>query len=250
MSADLSALLRDWPFEPGKITVRLISGDDGEPKIQLRLDLGVMQMEVDGRPDGRRLENFESVLEQQEARLDDYVGEHGSASGFVLGEEECRLLREEALQYHHRSVCLMVLEDYAGVVRDATRNLRALDLCSKYAETEQDRQGFEHLRPYITMMRSRALASQALNDNEPKLAMLAIDEGLGALRQYFADMGQADLFEQSSEVQALRGMRSALTPKLPVSQSAELRQRLKQALETENFELAAILRDELRLLGD
>src|SRR5690606_7903020 len=72
----------------------------------------------------------------------------------------------------------------------------------------------------------------------------------GALRQYFSDMGQSDLFEQSSEVQALRGMRSALTPKLPVSQSAELRQRLKQALETENFELAAILRDELRLLGD
>jgi len=44
-------------------------------------------------------------------------------------------------------------------------------------------------------------------------------------------------------------MREALAPKLPVSARAELQSRLKQALESENYELAAILRDELRLMG-
>ena len=45
-------------------------------------------------------------------------------------------------------------------------------------------------------------------------------------------------------------MREALVPKLPVSQRAELRARLDEALMQENYELAAILRDELRMLPE
>jgi hypothetical protein len=167
-----------------------------------------------------------------------------------LSEEDCRELRDEAVQYYHRYVCMMVLEDYESVIRDTTRNLRVLDLCSKHASTEGDRAILEQFRPYITMMRARALASQALKDNEPKAAVHAIDEGLDALRQHFADSGQMDVFEQSNEVRALRGMREALTPKLPVSEKSELKRRLQQAIEQENYELAAILRDELRMLKE
>jgi hypothetical protein len=246
VSDDLSKILDQWPYEPGKINVRMIEGDDGEPRIQLRLDLGIMQLRTSGRPDGLRPQGFESLLELHEARHDEYVAEHGSAAGFVLNEEECRDLREEAVQYYHRYVCLMVLEDYDGVVRDTTRNLRVLDLCAKFAETEGDRMMLEQFRPYITMMRARALASQAIKDNEPKAAIHAIDQGLEALRQYFSDMDQPDLFDKSNEVQVLKGMKETLTPKLPVSQRAELKARLAQAIKQENYELAAILRDELK----
>ncbi len=45
-------------------------------------------------------------------------------------------------------------------------------------------------------------------------------------------------------------MRDALVPKLPVSQKSELHERLARALEQENYELAAILRDEIRLLKE
>lgn len=48
----------------------------------------------------------------------------------------------------------------------------------------------------------------------------------------------------------LRGMRDALVPKLPVSQLSELQGRLRKAIEQENYELAAILRDELRQMKD
>jgi protein-arginine kinase activator protein McsA len=44
----------------------------------------------------------------------------------------------------------------------------------------------------------------------------------------------------------LKGMKETLTPKLPVSQRAELKARLAQAIKQENYELAAILRDELK----
>ncbi|MBY0311330.1 MAG: UvrB/UvrC motif-containing protein [Phycisphaerales bacterium] len=250
MSLDLSSILDAWPNEPGKMNVRLIEGDDGEPRIQLRIDLGILQLRVSGRPDGLRPYGLESLLEYHEQRLDDHSAEHGSAAGFVLGEDECKELREEAVQYYHRYVCMMVLEEYDGVIRDTTRNLRVLDLCGKYAETEQDRSVLEQFRPYIVMMRSRALASQSLKDDEPKAAIFAIDEGLTSLKTYFSETGQMDTFDESSEVQMLRGMRDALTPKLPVSEKAELKSRLAKAVEQENYELAAILRDELKNLKD
>ena len=52
------------------------------------------------------------------------------------------------------------------------------------------------------------------------------------------------------EIQLLRGMRDELMLKLPASQKYELRERLRQAVEQENYELAAILRDELRMMKD
>jgi len=267
MSVDLTKMLSDWPYEPGKLNVRLITGDDGEPRIQVRLDLGVLQMFVEGRPDGQRPGGFDSLLEYHEARADEASqsgapeaaamgGEAQAAPGparFSLDPDECEALRSEAVQYYHRYMALLVLEEYEGVIRDTTRNLRVLDLCAQHAETEADRAALEQFRPYITMMRARAMASQSLKDNEPKAALHAIDEGLDALKLYFSEAGEPDLFEQSSEVQMLRGMREALVPKLPVgqvSQKSELKSRLERAIEQENYKLAAILRDELRMLKD
>ena len=284
MNVDLTQILGDWPFEPGKINVRLITGADGEQRIQIRLDLGILQMNLDGRPDGQRPFGYDSLLEYFEAKLDD--SQHGPddheespaepdeagpgaaepdtpesqggaaeappppSADFSLDPDDCRALREEAVQYYHRYVALLVLEDYERVVRDTTRNLRVLDLCSKHAQQADDRAVLEQFRPYIVMMRARALASQALRDNEPKAAIHAIDQGIEALRRHFSDNGQLELFDSASEVQMLRGMRDALVPKLPVSQKSELRQRLQRAIEQENYELAAILRDELRMLKE
>lgn len=260
MSADLSRLLSEWPYESGKLNVRLVDGDDGEPRIQVRLDLGILQMHSEGRPDGQKPYGFDSLLEYQEDRLDRSLA-GGEPSGederdadnpprFSLSPEDCEELRSEAVQYYHRYMALLVLEDFEGVIRDTTRNLRVIDLCAQHAQTEGDRAALEQFRPYITMMRARAMASQALKENEPKAALHAIDEGLDALRLYFSEQGEPQMFEESGEVQMLRGMREALVPQLPVSQKSELRDRLSRALEQENYELAAILRDELRLLKD
>lgn len=250
MSLDLTKLLSDWPYESGKINVRQIVGEDGNSKIQLRLDLGIMQMEVTGRPDGIRPHGYESLLEYYESKLDEHANRGGSEDGFTLSEDDCRELRDEAVQYYHRYVCMMVLEDFEAVVRDTSRNLRVIDLCAQHAEAESDRTVLEQFRPYIMMMRARALASQALKDNEPKAAINSIEEGLEALRKHFTDVGEADQFEESNEVKMLKAMRDALTPKLPVSAKTELKQRLQQAIEQENYELAAILRDELKLLKE
>ena len=290
MNRDLTDILKEWPYEPGELHVRLIEGADGEPKLQVRLDLGLLQMNVEGRPDGERPHGYDSLLEYHEARLDglevdviedesqdvdededaldeetenepgepepepDVIdlgtesGQPGSAP--TLTSKHCRALRDEALQFYHRYVALLVLEDFEGVVRDTTRNLRVLDLLAEHAEKESDRTSLESHRPYILMMRARAMASQAIKDSEPKLAILALDQGLDALKEAYAKQGDTEGFESSKEAEMLRSMREALVPMLPVSQKAELRRRLQEALMDENYELAAILRDELRLLPD
>lgn len=255
MSQDISRILGDWPHEPGKLNVRIVEDAEGEMWIQVRLDLGLLQMRLDGRPDGQRPNGCESYLEHFEQLADELEAE--DPAGFEddrqvslgLSADDCRLIRDEATQYYHRYVALFMLEDFDGVVRDTTRNLRALDLVTRHAAEETDRVSMERFRPFVLFMRARAIAGQALKDGEPKAAALALDEGLEALHDYYEGQGAPELFDQSGEVETLRGMKEALQPRLPVSQTAELRKRLEEAVEQENYELAAILRDELSLLG-
>lgn len=249
MSKDLSTILQEWPYEPGQVNVRLIRGDDGEPRIQMRLDLGILQMEVSGRPDGQRPNAFESLLEQYEASVEEHLPTD-EADEFALSPEDCRLLRDEAVQYYHRYIAMLILMEYDAVVRDTSRNLRVLDLCRDYAEAEDDQEILEQFRPYLVMMRARAVASQAVADEEPKAALFAIDLGIEEIRRIFDEADAADDFESANETQLLRGMRAELMKKLPASQKSELKQRLQDALAVENYELAAILRDELKNLRD
>lgn len=247
---DLTDLLREWPYESGSLNVRLILGSDGEPKVQMRVDLGVLQMELCGRPDGKRPEGHESLLEFFEMRLEDHAAISDEPDGFVLESDDCRALREEAAQYYHRYISLLVLGDFQGVIRDSTRNLRLMDFILEHAENEEDRQPLEQFRPYITMIRARAIASQAISDEESGLAIWAIDEGLEALQTVFNNWDRPELFEESHEVALLRGMKAELQKKLPASLKAEMKERLRQALANENYELAAILRDELKMMKD
>ena len=280
MDPDLTELLEGWPYEPGRINVRLIQLPSGEQRIQVRLDLGVLQLHQDGRPDGQMPEGHESLLDLIESQIEAAMGPsprggegepdlgpradgvedgHGplppprreEAEGEPrLNRQQVAMLRDEAVQYYHRYLALLALEDFERVVRDTTRNLRVLDLIEKYAESEEDRESVGPTRAHVTMMRARALASLALRDNEPKAAIAAIDEGIEALRRHFSTIGHTELFERSTEVQVLQGMKQALMPKLPVSQKAELRKRLDDAVSSENYRLAAILRDELNAMPE
>jgi len=66
MSQDLTHILEGWDYDPDDVRVRLVEGEDGCRKVQLRVDLGVLQMEMDGRPDGFRPEGHESWLDYYE----------------------------------------------------------------------------------------------------------------------------------------------------------------------------------------
>jgi hypothetical protein len=246
LSKDILPLLKGWDYEPGTINVRKVAGLDGRQKLQMRLDLGLLQMELTGRPDGHRPHGFESLLEYFESQLRDHEAMNGSELGFQLSGSDCQSLREEAAMYYQRYLSLFVLEDFKGVVRDTARNLRVLDLCGKFAVSDQDRLVLEQFRPYITMMNARAKASILFNDRKFSAALDSINGGLREIRDFFSRFGQDDAYEQSNEVKVLKRFARDIKRRLPIDPVQRLRTRLDRAVKKENYEEAAKLRDEIR----
>ncbi len=245
---DITPVLRGWEYEPGTINVRKIIGLDGQPKIQMRLDLGLIQMEIQGRPDGLRPHGCESLLEYFEKRLRDHRRKHGTEVGFRLNSPQCQSLREEAQMYYQRYLSLFVLGEYVGVARDTERNLRALDLCGKFAADEQDRLILEQYRPYIVMMNTRALASIQLDNNNPRRALAIVRHGLSQIKAFFARFGQTQAFRHSSEARILKRFGRDIRGKLPVDPVKKLQKDLVRAVRDERYEEAARLRDEIERL--
>jgi hypothetical protein len=249
-SKDITPLLKGWDYESGTINVRKVSGADGSPKLQMRLDLGLLQMEVTGRPDGRRPHGYESLLEYYETLLTEHRKRNGTELGFHLTSSQCQSLREEAVMYYHRYLSLFVLEDFTGVVRDTARNLRVLDLCGKFAVEEHDRLILEQYRPYITMMNARASASILFKGKKYAEALEKIKEGLGSIREFFTRFGQPEAYAHASEVKILKRFARDIRRKLPVDPIQKLQAQLDRAVKREHYEEAARLRDEIKRKTD
>jgi hypothetical protein len=244
---DIAPLLAGWDYEAGAINVRKITGLDGREKLQMRLDLGLLQMELTGRPDGVRPNGSESYLDHFEEQLASYKKEYGDTDGFLLDTEQCQLLREEAVMYYHRYLSLFILGDYPGVVRDTDRQLRVLDLCGQYAAEEHDRLILEQYRPYIIMMNTRAAASLQFKDEHFQNALNTVTDGLDSIKEFFVRFGQPDAFTKSNEVKILKRFARDIRRKLPVDPLDKLQTRLTRAVKREDYEEAARLRDEIQV---
>lgn len=248
MSKDLSSTLHGWDYNPNEVTVRRIQGSDGREKIQMRLDLGVLQMEVSGRPDGRRPYGYESLLEYQlerKARAE----EEGDWSEWSLDAEECAELKQEAMQYYYRYLSLFHLGDYWNVIRDTERNVRVFDIIRDFAQDENDRMSLEQFRPYVLMMNARARACIALEDKSYDRALQLIEAGIENIRDFFREVEREDLIEHCREIQFLEEWAERIETNRPVSPADRLRKELSQAVEQEDYERAAELRDKIRSLA-
>lgn len=248
MNLDISEILRSWDHHSGSVTSRKIRGTDGRMKVQMRLDLGLLQMEIDGRPDGTRPFGFESLLEYQLSRLEDYKAQNGTDFGFSLPPEQCTVLRDEALQYYYRYLCLFHLEEYALVERDTQRNLRVFDLIRDFAAEEEDRTSLEAYRAYVVMMGTQARVRQSVADGEHKRALEQVFHGLDEIREYFNSIGRESSIERSGEILVLKQLADEIARTMPRDPIQKLRERLKRAVQREDFDRAAQIRDQIRAL--
>lgn len=249
MNFDISPLLNEWEYQPGQIGVRQFKSKDGVQKIQLRVDLGVLQMNAQGRPDGKTPNGYESLLEYFEARLAKFKRAHnGDDEGFELVADDCSRLQQEAIQYHHRYICLFQLQDYAGVARDTKRNLKVFDLVESYAVSEELAWSLQQFRPQVLMMLARARGSIALDSGDFNEAIAAVKNGLEQLREFYQKNGRLELLEQSGEIQSLEGWLKELHTKRPLTKREKLESALDEAIRREDYEEAAKVRDTLRNL--
>lgn len=251
MDFDISEILNQWEYEPGGVGVRKFIGRDGQEKIQLRVDLGLLQMNARGRPDGKKPKGHPSLLEYYQARLKRYQqSHHGDTAGFVLSPEDCAQLQFEALQYHHRSICLLQLGDHAGVKRDTERNLAVFDFVTRYAESPDLAWSLQQFRPQLLMMHTRAVATPLLQANDFNGAIQRIEHGMENIREFYRELGRSDLVEESNELLALADWLEEVQQRRPLSKRERLERQLELAVEREDYEKAAEIRDKLKKLRE
>jgi hypothetical protein len=250
MDVDISQLLEHWDYRAGEVVVRKFKGKDGREKIQLRVDLGLLQMNAEGRPDGKRPFGHDSLFEYYQARLyKRLAAQENGAETFKLNAEDCAKLQLEALQYHHRYVCRLQLGDYAGVVCDAERNLEVFAFVGKHAVSEDLAWSLRQFQPQLLMIltRARALESMEADDYPGPGAIQRVAQGLEDIRDFYREH-KPDLIEQSGELHSLETWLAEIRANRPLSARERLEQALSDAVQCEDYEKAAQMRDALRNL--
>jgi len=247
MNFDISHLLEHWDYQPGQVVVRKFVGKDGQEKIQLRVDLGILQMNAHGRPDGKRPFGHASLFDFYMSKLQTHRQSAGNADdAFTLKAEDCARLQMEAFQYHHRYICLLQLEDFAGALRDTARNLKVFDFVDEYAADEDLAWSLQQFRPQVLMIHARAVATQYLQTEEFAAAIKEIETGIDRLREFYEEHGRHDLMAQSPEINALQHWLEDVNHKRPLSRREQLEQDLNEAVKREDYEKAAKVRDALK----
>jgi len=249
MNFDISNLLDSWDYQAGQIVVRKFKGKDGKEKIQLRVDLGLLQMNAVGRPDGKQPFGHESLIEHFEARVQKWRMDHDdSEEGFHLTPEDCAKLQQEAIQYHHRYICLFQLKEYDAVLRDTERNMEVFDFVERYAEHPELAWALQQLRPQLLMMRIRAFGAKKIDTGDFEGAITYVEGGLEEIRNFYREHGRSDLIETSGELHSLEGWIQELRTAKPMSEREKLESALQDAVRREDYEKAAAVRDALRSL--
>ena len=250
MGGDIAKILEDWTYDPDS-NVRKIVGEDGVQKIQVRVDQGafqgILQLNLDGRPDGKRPHDSEFVLDHYMATLEEHRGKcGGTAAGFELDHESCEELFDESSRIYGRYVFLLQIKEYGRVVRDTERNMRLFDFVHSYAREEEDRTNLQKWWPYILRIHATASAMLAVHAEEFDRSLQIIEE----TRLRIDDLEEVEVeefFEERERSrQALDELEEQLRAKRPLSDREKLEQELAAAIESEAFERAAAIRDQLK----
>lgn len=246
---DITQLLLKWDYQPGQVAARRFKGKDGKEKIQLRVDLGILQMNAEGRPDGKRPMGQDSWFDFYRTRWERAKAENPDADpSFQLAAEECSRLQQEAIQYHHRYICFYQLEDYDAVERDADRNLEVFGFARAFASTEELAWSVNQFAPQLLLMRTRAVGARSLKAKRHTEAVRRIEEGITALEDFYHEFNREDLLDHSPEINSLRNWLEEVKHRKPLSELEKLQRALAEAIQVEDYEKAAQVRDRLKKL--
>jgi len=247
-SNDISEMMGAWPFDPTSVTARLVEREsDGVSEVQLRLDLGVLQMQLDGRPDGARPHDQDTALHHYRRKM-----LTDRRSGPKLDGDACAELQQECVQFYYRYLALMVLKDYDRVIRDTTHSLDIFDLVEKYAESEDLIWDFIQFKPYVHMMHARAHAEQLANAGRVDEAVEQIEKGMGRIRGFLDSLEDEDDIPEDEDCVELAMLEELIQDlrerRLEDNPVVKMRQKLQYAVHMENYEEAARLRDRIRAM--
>ena len=248
MTLDLDELIAGWDCPPGELRARVVTGRDGDELLQLRVDLGVMQMFPNGRPDGERYRGLPAVHE--------FISHELRLGGQQIEAADWQELERELLQMNYRRMAFATVAEDALRADDenrARRYLRSaladvagcLDRLELLKSEEVDCEGSLGLLPTLLFDRARLQSQLEIVEGQFEASIEQAEAGAVQLEELLAELGYGE--EQRAEDPGLRYLRKLgeqLRREYGISKT--LNEQLREALEEEDFETAAELRDELK----
>lgn len=235
---DIDTVLKGWEFRPGEVNARLIKARNGRQVIQMRVDMGLLQMETDFRPDGTRPHGAETYYDYL---VGEVIREGGS---FRLSKEQCSEVDREFVQFYHRRLCWLSLREYRRAAKDADHSLAFMDFVREHSADDEWTLSHEQYRPFVLFHRVQASALAELEEHGPEAAISEINRGLGRFRELFERYDAGEQYAEDELVRRLEEMRENVRRRYEVGPT--LTEQLAEAVRAENYELAAELRDRIQ----
>jgi hypothetical protein len=233
---DIDRLLESWPYRPGEVLARIVKAADGREVLQMRVDMGVLQLEMADRPDGTRPHGAATYYDYLQRQADD-------DPSFVLTQEQCMDADREFVQYYHRRICWLALREYRRAAQDADHSLAFMDFVRDHSPDDEWTMSHEQYRPFVLFHRIQAGALAELEDSGPDAAIHEINAGLARFRVLFEQYEAEDRFDDDDLVARLVELKESLREHYRVGRTLD--EQLADAIAAEKYELAARLRDEL-----
>jgi hypothetical protein len=235
---DIDELLNQWPFDPFAVNVRMLELRQRQV-LQMRVDMGVLQLETKGRPDGMTPHGATTYFDFLKTRSKE-------ADGFRLDEENCQEIDREFVQFYHRRVCWLQLKEFDKAVADADHTLGLMNFCKQHSQDDEWTYNHEQYRPFVIYHRTQAAALthlEGVDEPDTERAMFEVQRGLESLRRLFVEYDAEEQYDEDELVVRLIEFREGIRERFEIGLT--LQEQLDKAIEDEDYETAAKLRDQI-----
>jgi hypothetical protein len=250
MRRDLDDVIQGWPYdpEPGEVLAREVRARDGRSVLQVRIELGVLQLEEGGRPDGTRPHGFATYLDYlRYCEVSRGEAPNGKGPPWTMTQHHGAEADREFIQFYHRRMAWLSLRRYDKAVLDADHTLALMDFVRRHGADEDYIASHEQFRGLVHFHRTQAQAAMALERRRPEEAIDALREGVEKLiahqRTWWEerDTGESP---NPQLIEQLRVLEQEIRKNFAVEKT--LREQLDEAVAREDYEQAARLRDQIR----
>ncbi len=203
----------------------------------MRIEMGLLQMECSGRPDGQRPGGAETYLDF----LNSEVVHKGEA--FTLTDENRMEIDREFMQFYHRRICCLSLRDFHQAAADADHTLALMDFVARWLTDPDWTLSHEQYRPFVIFHRAQAAALAEVQNSNPEAAIEEISLALDRIREVYVKLEAEERFDEDELVGQLNQLKESLRKEYGLGRT--LLEQLDDAIAAEQYERAARLRDEI-----
>jgi hypothetical protein len=239
---DIDKVLQDWPFEEHRLRLRVVEASDGREVIQIRVELGVLQLETVGRPDGMDPEGCTSYLDHL------YNLDSQSKDSLRLTEEQCLETDREFLLYHYRRMCWDALGHGEEAMADLNHALSLLEFVQSRVQESPWIESHRQQCLEAVYRRVRGIVRKSLRAGRTDRAVQDLNDGIDRLKSLRVPAGDGPTSESRHVLlyaEKLLRLRQKLEDN--VATPLDLEAQLAEAIKEERYEVAAQLRDRIQL---